>query len=62
METGSWGRLDAQQGGSWRTGARQLLADKTVPHLCADKEGGTSGQQDRLQSRVIAQEKKALNL
>ena len=40
---------DAQQGGNWRTGwVRWWLADWVVPHLHADKPGGTTGEQDRL--------------
>ena len=27
--------------------ARQLLAEQVVPHLCADKLGGTTGERDR---------------
>ena len=27
--------------------ARQQLADWAVPHSCADKPGGTTGEQDR---------------
>ena len=33
----------------WQTGqGRQQLADPVVPHLCADKLGGTTGERERL--------------
>ena len=46
---GSWGRQDAQKGGSWRTRqARwQQPADQMVPHFHADKPGGTTGERER---------------
>ena len=44
-ETGSQGGKD-----SWE-GSKQLV-DRAVPHLCADKPGGTTGEQDRLGSRA----------
>ena len=31
-------------GGPWQ--ARKQLVDHTVPHLCGDKPGGTTGEQD----------------
>ena len=41
----SWGREDARQGSGWRArvGEAQLAA-WVVPHLHADKPGGTIGE------------------
>ena len=41
-----------RRGRDWQPGqrgckARQLLVDRAVPHSCADKLGGTTGEQDR---------------
>ena len=45
MEMDSRGREDLWQGSSWRAGwVRQQLADWAVPHLCADNQGGTTGE------------------
>ena len=45
---GSQGGKDTQLGGGWRIGqARWQLVDQAVPHLRADKPGGTTGKQDR---------------
>ena len=44
----SQGREDAWQGSGWKTRqVRQWLADQAVPHLHADKPGGTTGERDR---------------
>ena len=48
VETSSWDRQDTCQHGGWWLGwARRQLADWVVPHLCADKLGRTSREQDR---------------
>ena len=45
VDINSQGGEDVLQGSRWRTGrARQQLV---VPYLCADKPGGTTGEQDR---------------
>ena len=46
---GQPGWRDTWQGGSWGGlgWVRQWLAEQTVPRLCADKPGGTTGQQHR---------------
>ena len=47
-ETGSQGREDMRQDGSWQAWMmRQWLADQAVSHLLVDKLGGTTGEQDR---------------
>ena len=45
------------QGGNWltrwgsgRRPDRQWLQEQAVPHLCAEKQGGTTGEQDRLRN------------
>ena len=49
---GNWGGEYSQQGGGWRTGnVRLWMADWVVPHLCADKQGGTTGEQIRPQNQ-----------
>ena len=46
IQTGRRGR-DGQPG--WRgLMARWWLAEQVVPHLCAHKQGGTTGERDRL--------------
>ena len=48
VERGSWGREDAQQSGGWRTWVdEEMLAERALPHLHADKLEGTTGEQDR---------------
>ena len=45
LETGSWGREDLWQGGSWRTRwERQQLEERADPCLHVDKPGGTTGE------------------
>ena len=49
VEMGSWAKRTLAKlaaGGPWQ--ARKQLVDHTVPHLCGDKPGGTTGEQDRL--------------
>ena len=44
-EIGSQGRKASWQGSGWRTRqARQQLAERAAPRLCADKPGGTAGE------------------
>ena len=45
-EMGSWGREDWRQGSGWRTSmvVKQQLVKWAVPHLHADKLGGTAGE------------------
>ena len=63
-EKGSQGREDVEQGGSWRTRqAKWQLADQVDPHLCAEKLGGTTGEQDRVHNPGLQhQEIKPQNL
>ena len=50
-ETGSQGREDSWQGSGRRTGAGKSVAGRAVvPHLHADKLGGTTRGQDRLRN------------
>ena len=46
---GSQDGEDLLQGGSWRTRVHKAerMAEQVVPHLCADKPKGTTGEQDR---------------
>ena len=44
-ETSSWGREDAWQGNDWEG---EAAAGGQVTHLCADKQGGITREQDRL--------------
>ena len=47
-EIGSRGGKDVRQDGDWRNWwARQRLGDGVIQKLCADKPGGTTGEQDR---------------
>ena len=66
---GSQGGEDSQQGSNWAGGwVRQQLADwvrwrlvggAVVPHLQADKLGGTTGEQDRLHNPEFQRGNKA---
>ena len=48
-ETGGQGREDVWQGSGWKNRwMRQWLAERVVPHLRANKLGGTTGERDRL--------------
>ena len=42
--------------------ARWRLAEPAVPHLCADKPGGTTGEQDRPHNPGSQRGNKASNL
>ena len=47
-DTGSRGREDTLQGASLQSGQpRRQLVDWALPHLCADKPGGKTGERDR---------------